>query len=155
MPVPTVDPKVSIKDLIKANWNSANVAGTTTPDFHTGWWNPKSLSAQVTFSGKSESFQGETGYGGISASGPVQVAIGVLFANCWAYRDEGGASPNPKQLTYDMAEEVRRIVLAGFESVTNLVYISVLSIDEVPPEQGSDPMVFRTAVTLGFNWRTT
>ena len=153
MPVPSVDPIVSVKDLVKTNWVAANVTGTTTPDFHTGWFNPKSSSPQMTFSGRSEAFEGQTGYGAIGASGPVQIANGVLFVNCWAYRDDSGVSP--KKLVHDMAEEVRRIVLANYDTIADLDYVSITAVDDVAPPEGIDPMVFRKAITVGFRWRTT
>ena len=157
MPLPSTDPLVSVKNLIKTNWIPGNVVGTTTPDVHTGWWNPKSLAAQITVSGKSESFEGASGYNAIEGGGggPVQIVNGVMFANCWAYRNEGVAGPNPKQLVYDMAEEIRRIILANYAGITGLDYVSVISTDDVPPEEGRNPMVFRKAVTIGFKWRTT
>lgn len=157
MPVPTTEPKVSILALVKAKWAAGNVVGTIKPDFHTGWWNPQSNSPQVTFTGQDESFQGDSGYGAIEGGGggPVQIANGVLFVNCWASRDEGEGGVNPKQLVYDMAKEIRRIVLANFNGIANLTYVSVIAVDDVPPEEGVDPMVFRKAVTIGFNWRTT
>ena len=156
MPVPTSEPKVLILSLIKTNWIAANIAGTVTPDFHTGWWNPHSLSVQVTFTGDTESFLGETGYGAIEGGGggPVQIVTGNVFANCWAFRDEGvSGSKNPKEIVYDMANEIRRIVLAKFDSVTNLTYVSVVGVADVPPE--GEPLKFRKSVTIGFNWRTT
>jgi hypothetical protein len=157
MPVPTVDPKVAIKNLVVANWNAANIVNSITPDFHTGWWNPKSLSTQVTFTGRSESFSGSSGYNAIEGGGggPVQTANGVLFVNAWAYRDEGAGGPNPKQVVYDMAEEVRRIVLANYNQVADISYVSVLSTDEVEPNPTDNPMVFRIATTVGYQWRTT
>jgi len=157
MSVPTVDPKVSIKNLVSSNWVAANVVGNLTPDFHTGWFNPKSISAQVTFTGRSESFQGASGYGAIEGGGggPVQIADGVLFANAWAYRDEGAGGSNPKQVTYDMAEEVRRIILANYNQVANIDFLSIVSTDEVEPDPQENPMVFRIATTIGYRWRST
>ena len=158
MPVPTVEPRVSILALIEDRWNSENIAGGIKPDFHTGWWNPHSLSAQVTFTGDDEAYEGASGYGGInpSSGSPVQVVNGLVFANCWAFRDEGLTNtPNPKQVVYDMAEEIRRIILANFQGITNLEHVSIMSVGDVPPEEGTDPMVFRKAVLIGFNWRTT
>ena len=157
MPVPTVDPTISIKNLVVTNWVPGNIVGTLTPDFHTGWWNPKSIGAQVTFTGKDESFEGVAGYNAIEGGGggPVQITNGVLFVNCWAYRDEGAGGANPKQVVYDMAEEIRRIVLANYNSVTNLDFVSILGISTVDPEANKTPMVFRKAVTVGFKWRTT
>jgi hypothetical protein len=157
MPVPTVEPKVSIMDLVIAQWTPANVVGDTTPDIHSGWWNPNSNGPQVTFTGDDEAYEGQSGYGAIEGGGggPVQIVNGVVFANCWAFRNEGTPGPNPKQLVYDMAEEIRRIILANFNGITNLTYISVTSVGDVAPEAGDDPMVFRKAVVIGFNWRTT
>ncbi len=157
MPVPTVEPKVAILDLIEAQWDTDNVVGAIKPDFHTGWWNPNSNSPQVTFTGDDELYEGLSGYGAIEGGGggPVQIVNGVLFADCWAFRSEGVTSPNPKQLVYDMSEEIRRIILANFNGITNLTYVSVIAIGDVPPDQGDNPMVFRKSVTIGFNWRTT
>ena len=157
MPVPTIDPKISIKDLVKDNWVAGNVVGTTTPDFHTGWWNPAKIFAQLTFTGKNEAFEGQTGYNAIKpdGSGPVQIANGVLFLNAWAYRDEGAGGPNPKKLVYDVAEEVRRIVLANFNTIVNLDFVSILSVSDVPPDRSKKPVLFRTSITVGFKWRTT
>lgn len=156
MPVPTLEPKVAIKNLVKIKWIAGNVVGTIVPDFHTGWWNPLSLKPQLTFTGNDETFQGDSGYGAIGADGPVQIVNGVLFANCWATRDEGAGGVNPKQLVYDMARELRRIILANaVDVVADLEYVSVISIIDVPPATGEDPVVFRKAITVGFNWRTT
>lgn len=157
MPTPAIDPLVSVKNLLKSNWTPANVVGNTTPDIHTGWYNPKSIAAQLTVGSKSESFDGASGYNAIEGGGggPVQIVSGVMFANCWAYRDEGAAGPNPKQLVYDIAEEMRRIVLANYNGIAGLDYISILATDDVPPEEGRRPMLFRKAVTVGFKWRTT
>ncbi len=156
MPVPTVEPKTSILSLVKTNWVPENIVGTTTPDFHTGWWNPKVLGPQFTFTGPSETFEGESGFGAIQGGGggPVQIADGVLFGNCWAFRDEGAGGQNPKQVVYGMAKEARRIVLANYDGITNLTFVSILRIDEPPPMPGP-PLVFRKAVTFGYNWRTT
>ncbi len=157
MPIPTVDPTVSFKNLIKDEWDDSNIVGTLTPDFHTGWWNPKSLSAQVTFTGKNEAFEGLHGYNAIQGSGggPVQIANGVLFMNCWAYRDEGAGGDNPKQIVYDMATEVNRIVLANFDQITNLDPIGILAINDVPPDMKKTPILFRKSITGSFKWRTT
>ena len=98
MPVPTVEPKVSIMAVVEDQWDSENVSGIK-PDIHTGWWNPNSIASQLTFSGDDELFEGVSGYGAIEGGGggPVQIANGVVFANCWAFRSEGVAgSTNPK-----------------------------------------------------------
>lgn len=156
MPVPVVEPKVSILALVKDSWNSENVGGGVTPDFHTGWFNPKSIKPQMTFNSADETYEGATGYGAIEGSGgPVQIVDGVLFVNCWAFRDEGAGGVNPKQLVYDMAKELRRIVLANFQTIVDLTFISVLNVDDVPPVAGVNPQVYQKAVTLGYNWRTT
>lgn len=157
MPVPAVDPTISIKDLVKSSWVPGNIVGTITPDFHTGWWNPKSFAVQLTFSGKNEAFEGAHGYNAIQGAGggPVQIVNGVLFMNCWAYRDEGAGGPNPKTIVYDMAKEVNRIVLANFDQITNLDPIGILAINDVPPDMKRKPLLFRKSITGSFKWRTT
>ncbi|KKN88037.1 hypothetical protein LCGC14_0251090 [marine sediment metagenome] len=155
MPLPVNEPKVLILDLIEAKWLAANVVGDMTPDFHTGWWNPRSLRPQITFTNQDEVYQGVSGYGAIGAAGPVQIADGTLSVNCWAVRDEGAGGTNPKKLVREMAEEVRRIILANVVLVTNLEYVSVLSVVDVAPVAGNKPVVFRKSITVGFNWSTT
>lgn len=156
MPIPASEPKVLILALIKDNWIAANIAGTLTPAFHTGWWNPKSIGPQVTFTGGDEAYQGDSGYGAIGAAGPVQIVNGQISANCWASRSEGVAgSQNPKLITYDMANEIRRIVLANAVLVTDLEYVSIITVNEIPPETDVSPLTFRKNVTVGYNWRTT
>lgn len=155
MPVPASEPKVLILSLIKTNWTAGNLTPSLTPDFHTGWWNPASNSPQITFTSDSESFQGQSGYGAIEGGGggPVQVVNGTLIADCWASRDQGASGANPKLIVYEMAKEIRRIILANFSGATNLNYVSVVRVDDVPPD--GDPLKFRKSVTIGFNWRTT
>ena len=154
MPIPTADPKVLLKDLIKNNWNAANTSGVT-PDFHTGWHNPHSKSEQITFTGKHETFEGRSGYGAIEGGGggPVQIVDGKVFVNLWATRDEGAGGANPKKLVYQFEREVRRILLANFGSVDTLDYVSILMANEQPAE--GKPLTQRTAITLGYKWRTT
>lgn len=156
MPVPATDPKVQIMGLVTGQWVPANVANTT-PDFHTGWWNPKSYAPQVTFGQKAETFMGSSGYYGIEGGGgaPVQVANGQLFVNCWATRANDGTGTNPKKLVHLMADEIRRIIAANYNALSDFDFVSVLGIDEVPPSVESDPLTFRMAVTIGYRWRTT
>ena len=66
MPIPASEPKVLILALIKDNWIAANIAGTLTPAFHTGWWNPKSTAPQVQFPGCDAACQRESGYGALA-----------------------------------------------------------------------------------------
>jgi hypothetical protein len=155
MPIPASEPRILIKDLVKDNWVAANVLGTTTPDWHTGWHNPSSLLSQGTFTNPSESAQGAHGYGAIEGGGggAVQIWTGVLFLDFWARRVDGGV--NPKQLNYECGQEAVRIILANAASVANLAVIGVVMNTELPPETDKDPPVFRRSLTIGYQWRTT
>lgn len=152
MPIPAADPKLSIMALVKDNWNAANVIGSTTPDFHTGWVNPANPSAQATFTNPDERAQGESGYGALSAGGPVQIFDGLLYLDFWACRLDG--QPNPKALIRDMAMESRRIIQANWDAITGLEFIAIGSMGEVPPERDSDPIRFHYAATARYRWRT-
>jgi len=143
------DPKLSIKNLISDNWDSDNTSGIT-PNTHTGWFDTRSNLVQVTVTDSSEVVErgGVTGYTGIATNGaPAQLWVGSLSVNCWLTRD--AISINPKQAIFEMKEELRRIVKAHYESISDLQWISWRGGMEMVDDTQS-PVVYRWAGEIGY-----
>jgi len=115
------DPKLKIKDLLKNNWTAANTSNVT-PDFSTGWWDDNNDLPQVTVTSDDEAplGGGETGQTHLNSDND-QLLAGAVDVNVWANRDS--SSENPKKLTYEFKDEVRRIVQANKEAITGFNYI--------------------------------
>lgn len=143
------DPKVTIKDLIKNNWNSVNTSGIT-PNIHTGWYDVKANTPQVTVTDTSEVIEagGVTGYTGMSSNGtPAQLWVGSASVNCWVTRD--AVSVNPKQFLFEMREEIKRIIRANYDQAVDLDYLSWKGGSELV-DTGISPVVYRFAGEVGY-----
>jgi len=143
------DPKLAIKNLIRDSWEPANTSNVT-PNIHTGWVDAKSTLIQVTVTESSEVSQsgGITGYIGIAVNGaPAQLWVGSVNVNCWLTRDK--TSVNPKQLLFQMKEELRRIVKENYESISDLQWISWRGGMEMVDDTQS-PVVYRWAGEIGY-----
>lgn len=111
MPGLTKDPKLVVYDLLVAGWNPANTSGIT-PRFHTGNFNHSWKAPQVTVTDASEfpSGGGETGFRAIDSAGKgVKTMIGTVVVGCYSH-DNDGSNQNPRKLSYEMSEEVKRII---------------------------------------------
>lgn len=115
------DPKLEIRDLLKNNWTAANTSSVT-PDFSTGWWDDNNDLPQVTVTSDDEAplGGGETGQTHLNSNNE-QLLSGAVDINVWANRDSSDV--NPKKLTYECKDEVRRIVQANKEAITGFNYI--------------------------------
>lgn len=145
------DPKMSIKDLLKDNWEATNTSGVT-PNIHTGWYDLKSNTPQVTVTNSSEVAVsgGVTGYFGIATNGaPAQYWEGSMMVDCWTTRE--ASSVNPKQLTFEFKEEIKRIIQANYGVVTDLDWIAWLGGPELVDDKQS-PVVYRLAGTVRYGF---
>lgn len=149
------DPQLTIQNLLDNNWNTANTSISSKPEVFTGWRRAEATKPQVTVSTPDEGPLGgaSTPFRGIdpSGAGPVQDINGFVDVNCWSDR-EVESSVNPKKLTYEFSEEVKRIVKANTLSATDLDFIgydgrSFL----VDPE--ANPTVFRYQVTIQYGYQ--
>ena len=120
-------PKISIKNLVKNGWVPANTS-TITPSFSTGWYDRKNVSPQITFTDPVEVpiSSGTTGFFGIVTGGvPNQYWSGSIAVNIWVTREGLSVSGvNPKKCVFEVREEIKRIVQAGYESISDLDYVS-------------------------------
>lgn len=147
------DPVLTIKDLVKDNWDNSNTAISYDPDIHTGWHQEEANNPQVTASNPEESpiRGGATGYAAMdpTGSGGVQELDGTVNVDCWSDREvESGV--NPKQLTFEFTEEVKRIVKANQHSATDLRVIAYGGRTFVPPDSDENPPVFHYNVPVGY-----
>lgn len=146
-----IDPKISIRDVIKDNWVAANVSDIT-PSISTGWYDQKSSLPQVTVTNPSEVVEGggASGYSGMGSDGtPSQLWNGFVMLDIWATRES--TEINPKQLVFEMRKEVARIVKLKYEDVTDLGHIVWRGGGEIVGT-GSKPVVFRWSGEIGYSY---
>lgn len=148
----TADPKLTIRDLLIAQWVPGNTSYASVPRIHTGWINMSWDEPQITVTDPLEfpSGGGETGFRGINSGSGLgsKAMLGNVTVGCWSYRDEESANAaistvNPKVITFEMAEEVRRII--GNNLLTaggGLEWVSWTSKTE-RVDQRADPVLFR------------
>lgn len=143
------DPKLSIKNLIKDNWDSDNTSNVT-PNIHTGWYDAKSNRPQVTFTDPSEAViaGGVSGYTGMTSGGtPTQQWDGSVSVNFWVTRE--AVSVNPKAFLFEMRREVQRIVKANYDAISDLHCIAWKGGMEMPDTDQS-PVVYRWIGEVGY-----
>lgn len=146
------DPILTIKDLLKDNWNPANTSSVT-PTFSTGWWDESNTSPQVTITNPDDIARGTTGYTGIKSdgSGPTQEYDGEVDVGCWAVRDEDGHNVNPKKLTYEFKEEIRRILMANAQGAGSLNRIALMR-DTLVVDQEATPTLYHRVCEVGYGY---
>lgn len=146
------DPKLSILDLLKANWDHSNTSLSYDPDLHTGWHNPEASNPEVTVSSARESpTAGGTGFSAIdpSGAGGVQEMEGIVAVDCWSNRDV--ADENPKSVIFEFSEEVKRIVKQNTFNADDLRYIVWRGRREVTPENEPD-VTFHYATRVWYQY---
>lgn len=118
------DPVLTIQDLLSNNWDNSNTSISYDPNIHTGWVDTEANNPQVTVSTPTETARGGPApFTGIdpSGAGPIQEFTGFVQVDCWSNRE--WESTNPKKLTFEFSEEVKRIVKDNVLSATDLRYI--------------------------------
>jgi len=143
------DPKLSIKNLIKDNWDAGNVSDVT-PVIHCGWFDTKASTPQITITDTSEVVEagGVSGYTGMTSSGtPAQLWVGSASVNCWVTRE--AVSVNPKQLLFEMREELKRIIQANYDEISDLHFIAWKGGMELV-DTAQSPVVYRWVGEVGY-----
>lgn len=142
--MPVGDPKKVVFDLIKNNWNSANTNGVT-PRFEMGWYNEGwQATPQVTFSDPIYVVRqgGETGVTAIGPGGTnVRVMVVELTISCWSHHDME-LPVNPRVYNFNAALEVRRIIEANYDQLTDVDWINWVGMNEIV-EAKIKPVWFR------------
>lgn len=151
MPTLPKDPILTVYDFLVAGWNSANTSGVT-PKIHTGWFNVNWKTPQVTVTDLREFpvSGGVTGFRSIDSLGNgAKLMIGNMTVGVWSHVDDN-SNINPKQLTFEMSEEVKRIVKANMLpniGTTGLQWLSWIGRRRVV-DTSEEPILFRYENTV-------
>lgn len=158
----TDDVKLVVRDLLRAEFDEANVAGGFTPEFRTGWRDSTLSGPLVTVSNDEESATTATGYSGVDGASRYR---GTVQVDAWANRDV--VSANPKTAVHGMYAEVKRIVRTfGPEihtysawpgtsrDVDLFEYLSYMGRQYMPeePDDTERPIRHRYMVMVGFEY---
>jgi hypothetical protein len=158
--LPITDPKVKIHNLLTANWNESNTSGVT-PRIHMGWYNPAwEAIPQVTITAPIYTARGggETGVSAIAGDGDsVRVMIVTMMISCWAHHnmsesDGTNITVNPRQLTYEMANEIKRIIETNMFTDSELDWVNWIDMVE-QVELRIKPILFRYDNTVRLLYR--
>lgn len=160
--MPIVDPKLKIYNLLVANWNPTNTS-TITPKIHMGWYNTGWESIpQITVTTPIYSVfgGGTTGVSAITGSGGLVRHMQVtMMVSCWAHHkmEETDGTPisvNPRQLTYEFSNEVRRIMETNMFTDAELDWLNWLDMTEMVDNK-IKPTLFRYTNTVRLMWKET
>lgn len=147
----TTDIRVWLMTTFEQNWQADNTSGIT-PAINTGWYDQSVDAPQVSIPDANEdpSHGGQTGFSGIPQTGgtPIQNLIGESHVHVWSHRGDS-ANVNPKELTWQMAEEVRRIVRANFHGPSDYTFVSYRG-RQWQPDRTQSPPVLRYITVIGF-----
>lgn len=139
----TTDPKLSLKNILVADWNPANTSIVAAPRIHTGWYNGQwGNVAQVTITSPTETpiRGGETGFMGMGPDGKgVQLMLGILSVGTWSHQDMYDGV-NAKALTWEMSKEVQRIIQADIFAIPDLEWINWIGRQEIVDSLAQPPM---------------
>lgn len=123
------EPTVILLDLLSSNWEKANTSIPDDPEFSTGWPDRASTYPVVSITNPDDApiDGGDTGWTYMTGAGSVgQLRGGGVLVNGWAgtYDDLASAGPNggqvsPKQLAWDFAKEIKRILRPYGGGTTN------------------------------------
>lgn len=149
------DPKMTVLDLVENGWDTSNTDIGYEPDFHTGWHNPEATEPEVTVSALNDETPGigGTGFTGIdpSGAGGIQHPEGIVSIDCWSDR-EVEDDVNPKTVTFNFSEEVKRIIKNNTLSATDLTYLVYNGRDEVPPDGDEATPTFHYQVRAWYQY---
>lgn len=161
------DPIIIVRNLLINNWNSNNTVLADDPKIHTGWYDFGSSDPQVTVTDTEEGVMdgGVTGHtAGTGNGGVVQYRVGQMLVNCWAgtYEDMEGQGANgsdvsPKAASYDMANEVHRIMQENASGTTddsgNKQLHSLSTTDaQRMADDNRDPTIFRYQTIVEYTY---
>lgn len=127
-------PEIKVKDLVKNNWDKTNITSEITPDFKTESPDFNDIiSDSIYFHNPTENSTGggDTGYSSLNQSGgaPTQRSIGTVQADCLSRRKKDVSSVNPKQVIFDISEEVKRIIRNKFDQDSEIDFFTFLNKD--------------------------
>lgn len=148
------DPKLTVVDLLEADWDNSNTEIGYDPDMHTGWHNPESTKPEVTVSSLEDESPtaGGTGFSAIdpTGAGPIMELDGTILIGCFSDREV--ADVNPKTVTFNLTEEVKRILKNHLLDATDLRYLVYHGRREVPPDTDEPTPTFQYTVRAWYQY---
>lgn len=159
MPVTVEDIKLTVRDLLRNNWDDTGLPEPLSgSDIHTGWYDDGKGFPQVSVGNREESSTsgGTTGFSGIAGdgSGGIQTRTGTVLVTAWVgSRDDYDARGEEELQAQEMATEIGRIV-GGNQAPGSFTSLSVgprtdlVDTDENPTEHA---VQFR----IRFTWQKT
>lgn len=154
------DPKLTVRDTLRANFDNTGLPKSLTDDdIHLGWFDAGKSYPQISVTNVEESpfGGGRTGFAGIhgDGSGPIQNINGTVTVNCWAgSRNDYPDAGLEKKQAHEMADEVKRIVMQHHTPSGDLTSLSVRSTSDVVDTE-ADPSVHRVEVVVQYTYTRT
>lgn len=145
------DPKLSIRNLIKNNWDASNTSDII-PTVSTGWFDTKNKTPQITVTNPTEVVfgGGPSGYTGMGST-PSQYWDGSVNVDLWVTREDAGIKDavNPKKFLFQMKKEVKRIIKAKYQDISDLQFIVWRGGNEMV-DTSMSPVAYRFAGEVGY-----
>lgn len=142
-----VNIKVGLMNLIEAKWKPSNTILDDIPHIHTGWFDRANKKPQVTIT--TEQYESDL-YSGISQNGIVKDYDGSVQVNTWI--EENLNKGYRKQLSDEMAQEIKRIIHENYDELDGYWYISVISADEKNDIE-RNPTLYRYNFMVAYKYR--
>lgn len=154
------DPKLTVRDLLRSNWdNSGLPTQLVDDDIHVGWWDAGKDYPQISVSNTEESpfGGGRTGYNGLQGdgSGPIQTINGSVTVNCWGgTRNDYSESGLEQKQAHEMADEVERIIMEHHTPSGGLTSLSITEASDVIDTE-AEPVVHRVNIQVSYTYTRT
>lgn len=150
-----------VYDLLKSEWNTSNTTYSSAPTFQTGWYDYGGSEPIISITNPDTNVVsgGDTGITGVTGDGDAaQQIAGSVLVNTWVGTTEDtreANAGNPKNASFLMAQEVRRIMLDNATgTTTSSGGKQLLSLGpgsaRLLTEDNEDPAVYRYEVTVLF-----
>lgn len=152
------DVKLTVRDLLRANWdNTSMVESLADSDIHTGWYDAGKGFPQISVTSDEEGVVdgGNSGVTGLKGdgSGVTQHRNGTVLVTCWAGSEEDYANRGEEQQQVQaMGDEVERIVFANVASVSGLNSLAVTTREKLV-NTDENPAEHRIVFEVSYNWQ--
>ena len=156
MPQTISDPKLKIRDLLRAGWDNTDVpVGLDESDIHTGWYDDGKSFPQVAVSNRNENVSGggQSGFSGIAGdgSGGVQNRTGTVLVTSFAGSREDYDSNGLAQFqAEEMGNAISRIIGAN-QSPGEYLTLSVGPREDLI-DTDSNPTEYAVQFQIRYSW---
>lgn len=150
MAITNTDLKKKVYEILKNNWDNANTSISTDPRFSTGWFDKGKDFPQVTVTNKNEVSGQEYDFIKADGSGPGKDVKESVQVNTWVHK--GAVDVDPKTLSEEMKNEVKRLIHNRFESLSDYHLLGHGTPREIPQAGDVRPHVFRFNIPVFAKW---